>query len=354
MGFHRHRRRPTGGALVPALLLFAAAAAADPGSCPGSPCILVEHDPALAEEAGLVVEILARRLIGQSVAVVPDGEGRHRRGDPSPGADPRQPVEQWIVHLRLLPSDYLLVTVSSPPPTVRESAVREIRRGADATQTARTVALVVEETVRPYLVDDAAPAPLGAGLAIIEPPEVGGVKAARDEPEPAFPRLRCLELGLAGFHLAAVDALVAGPRLRVEGLAAPRLTVSASLGWAGTASYSAAGITGTTSAVPIETLLGAIFLPGRVVELSAFGGFSVGFAVYRTAGAGEQRTDILFDPWFTLGLRAVLRIQGPWAVAVDGGAALVLVRDELRSGGRVVYLQDWVLPRLGLAVQLML
>jgi hypothetical protein len=183
---------------------------------------------------------------------------------------------------------------------------------------------------------------------------VAGVKASRPSGDRPFPHLRAIELGLAGCYLAAADGLIAGPRLRLEGAAARNVAVSVAAGWAGTAGFAAAGVTGSASAVPIEAQVNALFLPGRIVELSAGLGFSMGFAVYRTSGAEEQRTDIVFDPWVTLGLRAILRIHGPWAVAIDGGGALVLMRDELVNSGRTVYFQDWVLPRLGLAVQLLL
>ncbi|HUT77657.1 MAG TPA: hypothetical protein VM285_08225 [Polyangia bacterium] len=360
MGFHHQppRKRIR---LALTVLLGAAAlpvpAAAAPEPCTGDRCLVVEHEPALAAEAVLVVEALSRKFADHQVRVVADGEGRYRRFEEQPavaGANGTVPRTLWIAHLRAIPPDWLLLTVAGPDPAGHDGAVRELRRSADPAETSRTIVLIIEEVVLAHLTGDADQAPLGAGLAIIEPPEVAGVKVSRQPADRPFPHLRAIELGLAGCYLAAADGLIAGPRLRLEGAAARNVAVSIAAGWAGTARFSGAGVTGTASAVPIEAQVNVLFLPGRIVELSAGGGFSMGFAVYRTSGDEEQRTDILFDPWFVLGLRAVLRIHGPWAVAVDGGGALVLMRDDLVNSGRAVYLQDWILPRLGLAVQLLL
>ncbi len=302
-----------------------------------------------------MVDALSRKLAPRGVRVAADDGGRYRlvEGEP-PAGEGSASRTTWVVHLRAIPPDGLLVTVASPASEAGEGAVRELKRGEDPAETARTIALMIEGVVVARLAEGGEQEPLGAGLAIIEPPEVGGVKAPRPTTERAYPHLRSIEIGLAGCYLAAADDLVAGPRLRLEGAAARNLSVSVAAGWSGTATFTGAGVTGTASSVPVEVQVGVVFLPGRVVELSAGGGFSMGFAVYRTSGGGEQRTDILFDPWFLLGLRAVLHIHGPWAIAVDGGGALVLVRDELRSSGRTVFLQDWVLPRLGLAILLLL
>jgi hypothetical protein len=360
MGFHRQpsRRGRTGFAwlsLLGAAAVLPAPASASVAPCQHDRCLVVEHEPALAAEAVFAVETLSHKLAVHGVRVVADGEGRYRRAEePRAAADGSGPRMLWVAHLRAIPPNWLLLTVAGPDPAGRDGAVRELRRSTDPAETARTVALIIEEALLASLTPGAGEAPLGAGLAIIEPPEVGGVKVSRTPADRPFPHLRAIELGLAGCYLTAADGLVAGPRLRLEGAAARNLAVSIAAGWAGTASFAGAGVTGTASAVPIEAQVNVLFLPGRIVELSAGGGFSMGFAIYRTSGASEQRADILFDPWFTLGLRAVLRVQGPWAVAVDGGAALVLMRDELMNSGRTVYLQDWILPRLGLAVQLLL
>jgi len=358
MGFHRQPLllRVSGFGFF--LLLAGPAASASPaedqGACDGSGCLVVDYDAALETEVDLVVEALGRKLAAHGVRVIKEeGNRRLRAADPPEGAAPAKRTP-WVASLREISPHWLMLTVTSPDPSVRESVVRDFRRGESPAETARTVTLVIDEAVLPYLAKDAAREPLGAGLAIIEPPEVGGIKASREPEKQAFPRLRYIEIGLGGCYLPAADDIIAGPRLRIEGAAAARTTVAAGVGWAGSATFGAEGVTGTTSSVPIEATIGLLLLPGTAAELSLSGGFSMGFTIYRTADGNDHRTDILFDPWLILGLRAILRIHGPWSVAVDGGAALVLIRDELVGRGGTVFLQDWILPRLGLALQLWL
>lgn len=358
----QHRQRAPGGRRGAALAVLALALAApavgwsadaEARACPSGRCLVVEHEPALAREAAAVVEALSLRLSAYDIAVFRGGE----RGEREPGASADAADEGrllWVVHLRSVSADYVLVAVDNLGSGGQDDVVREIRRGKDSDATAWTMALMIEETVLPYLDGSASDTPLGAGLAIIEPPEVGGSPAGKRPAERPYPRLRFLELGLSACAFPVSTDVVAGPRFKIEGAIAARVTAALAVGWAGWGDFSSGGVAGTNSVVPLDVEVGYVFLPERIVELSGAAGFSVGFSVYRTERDDERRTDAVFDPWFQLSLRAIFRAFDPWAVFVDGGASFVLLRDELLDSRERVYLQDWVVPRLAIGFQLWL
>jgi hypothetical protein len=217
--------------------------------------------------------------------------------------------------------------------------------------TAWTLALMIEETLQPYVEQSSEQAPLGAGLAIIEPPAVGGTKKNGESDEETRPKLRFVSLALAVYRLGQADDFIAGPRAALEGAFAKHLVASIGLGWVGWAEFSAHGIGGSTSLIPLDVMFGFVFLPGQVVELTASAGFSVGFSIFRASHENSHINEILFDPLGQVALRAVFHVYGPWALYVDGGAAFVFIRDVLRDARATIYRQDWVMPFFDVGLQ---
>jgi hypothetical protein len=257
----------------------------------------------------------------------------------------------WVVHLRQLSQGLILVAVDNLAAASDDDVVRELTRGETSSATAWTMALMIEEVVLPYLEGEGDQQALGAGLAIIEPPVVGGIKKPEPVEQEQLPAMRFLGLGLAVYRVGATDDFIAGPRLLVEGAFARRLVASLGAAWAGWGEFTRRDVDGSTSLLPLDVMLGFLILPGRVVELSVHAGFSVGFALYRTTRENEHRVDALFDPLGQLAVRAIFHIYGPWALYVDGGAAFVFVRDVLKNNGQEIYSQDWVLPYFSLGFQ---
>jgi hypothetical protein len=357
-----HGRYSSGAAavlLASTLLLVAGSARADgpdrpPSRCDARACIVIEHEPALNGEAAALAEALGLRMTKHGVHVEL-GSGEAVSSDPEPtDADPKKEREQvllWIVHLRELSSELVLLAVDNFSTEGEDDLVRELRRGATAEATAWTLALMIEETVLPYVEGSGDKAPLGAGLAIIEPPVVGGTKKDDETGARVYPNLRLVSLALAVYRLSQADDFIAGPRASIEGALARNWTGSIGLGWVGWAEFSAHGIGGSTSLIPIDVKFGYVFMPEQVVELTASVGFSVGFSIFRASRESRHITEVLFDPLGQATLRAVFRVFGPLALYVDGGVAVVFVQDVLRDATHTIYRQDWVMPFFDIGVQ---
>jgi hypothetical protein len=333
------------------VLLGPASAFAEAGS---GGRVVVLADPLLAAEADALVEALSVKLAAEGVSVTRKERFQPPGDEESGEQEGGDPELLWIVHVRQLSERMLLVAVDNAASSGPEDVVRELRRGADPEATGWTIALMVAELVLPYVDEDEESAPLGAGLAIIEPPEVGGARIESGEPTVVYPHLRLLALGMEGHYHPGDDDIAAGPRFALEGAVAERFFATLEIAWVGWARSSLRGVQVSASSLPIRAGLGLIILPGGIVEISIRGGVSVGFSIYRSGDGTQQRTDVTFSPRIPLRLRVVFRVHGPWGVYVDGGAAFALVQDELRNSGRPVHRQDWVVPAFGLGAQLWL
>ncbi|MFO8072896.1 MAG: hypothetical protein R6V85_13565 [Polyangia bacterium] len=333
------------------VLLGPAAAFAEAGS---GGRVVVLAEPLLAAEADALLEALSVKLASNGVSVTKKERPEPTGEEESVVQDGDEPELLWIVHVRQLSERMLLVAVDNAASSGPDDVVREVRRGADPEATGWTIALMVEELVLPYVDEDGESAPLGAGLAIIEPPEVGGVRNESSEPIVAYPHLRLLALGMEGQYHPGNDDIAAGPRFALEGAVAERFVATLGIAWVGWTRTSLRGVRVSASSLPIRASLGFVLLPGGIVEISIRGGVSVGFSIYRSDDGTQQRTDVTFSPRIPLRLRVVFRVHGPWGVYVDGGAAFALVRDELRNSGRPVHRQDWIFPAFGLGAQLWL
>jgi len=322
--------------------------------CGESICLILQHESSLGAEAIALAEALGIRLARHDVKVVLGADEAAAEPAP-PGAESAPPASEqgllWIVHLRQLSQGLVLLAVDNLGAASDDDVVRELPRGETSSATAWTMALMIEEIVLPYLEDTGDQQTLGAGLAIIEPPVVGGTKKLEPVAREVYPAVRFLGLGLGVYRIGASDDFIAGPRLLLEGAFAKRLVASIGAGWAGWAEFTKGEVDGSSSLMPLDVMLGCLILPGNIVELSVHAGFSVGFSLYRTTRDDEHRVDALFDPWGQAALRAIFHIYGPWALYVDGGAAFVFVRDSLQNNGAEIYKQDWVLPYFTLGFQ---
>jgi hypothetical protein len=345
--------------LACAIVLAAGAARSQPRERASSPCrhracIVIEHDAALSAEAGALVEALGLRLAKHDVHVElgasPATDQPATEPEPAVGA-PGRTAPLWVVHLRKLSAELVLLAVDNLSIEGENDLVRELRRGPTPEATAWTLALMVDEVVGPYVEQGAEQAPLGAGLSIIEPAVVGGTRKDDDQGEQEGARLRLVSVALAVYRMGQADDFIAGPRAAIEGGLSRHVVASIGLGWVGWAEFAAHGTGGSTSLLPLDVLFGYVFMPERVVELTAAVGFSVGFSVYRASRDNHNITEVLFEPLGQLSLRAAFRVFGPLALYVDGGAAFVFVRDELRDAGQTIYRQDWVMPFFDIGFQ---
>ena len=332
-----------------------------PIKCPVDRCLIVEYEESLAGEAATLVDALAIRLAryGMTVRI---GKGA---ADPEITVDEVKEDENiaaqdvkrqwfWVVHLRQLSGEFILLAVDNLATSKGDDVVREIRRAESIGSTAWTMAIVVEEAVTPYL-EKGAVAALGAGLAIIEPPAVGGVKKEHPIEETDYPYVRSLGLALTMYAVLETGDFIAGPRFTLEGAFSKNVTTSVSVAWAGWSEFHAHEVNGSMSLVPIDILFGYAFQPGRMVELGISAGLSVGFAVYKTSmDPQRERLDLLFEPSGQVLIRAVFHIYGPWAIYADGGVALPFVRDELRNQSQLVFERGWIVPVFDIGIQLWL
>jgi hypothetical protein len=358
---HSHLNSRLAAALLALLVASAVTAPAHadanertPASCGGRACIVIEYEPALSGEAGALVEALGLRMAKHGVSVELGPDNPSEEAEPA-GAGAKPDAKQgllWVVHLRELSSELVLLAVDNFSTEGEDDLVRELRRGDSAEATAWTLALMIEETVMPYVDSGGDQAPLGAGLAIIEPPVVGGTKKDDETGNRPGPTLRFVSLALAVYRLSQADDFIAGPRASLEGLLAGNVVASLGIGWVGWAEFSAHGIGGSTALLPVDVMFGYVFMPEQVVELTASAGFSVGFSIFRASSQESKHiTEVLFDPLGQVSLRAVFRVYGPLALFVDGGAAFVFVQDVLRDASHTIYRQDWVMPFFDIGVQ---
>ncbi|MDD5307205.1 MAG: hypothetical protein PHU25_07780 [Deltaproteobacteria bacterium] len=348
-------RRAPWVALAAVLTVPAAAGAQeqDPGAagCGGKRCLIVESEPALGDEAERVVDTLGLRLARYGLFVMKSAPGEIR--PPDAAGKEAQAADRllWIVHLRVLSPELALVAVDNTVGRENDDLVREVRRERDPAGTAWTMALMIEEAILPYLEPADPGATLGAGLSIIEPSVVGGVKKEKEKDRSSYPVLRCVGLSLAVFRLLSTEEFVLGPRLELEGTLHSRVIAAVNASWAGWGTFDRDGIDGSVSYLPLGVTIGVLALASKWVDLAVTAGASVGFSIYRTSGFGQDRTDVLFNPQVIGKAVAVLHVYGPWAVAVDGGVAVVLDRDVLRNRGKTVYRQDRVLPFADIGIQ---
>jgi hypothetical protein len=342
-----------------AVVVSAGAAQLD-ARCPGNACIVIEYEETVARDAAALADTLRIRLKPLGVHVVAE-EYAERATVPSSGAaapvegDREKPALFWIVHLRQLSSELILVAIDSLIGAGAEDVVREVARGETEESTIWTISLMIEETVTPYFDENKDRPAVGAGLAIIEPPAVGGVAKPDAAPVQVFPKLHLVGLGLVVTGIVTAGDFAVGPVVAVEGIFAPRFLASFSIGWAGFADYSKGGISGRAQYIPMEIGLGYRMYASRAVELSAWTGLVMGFAVYRTetkSNGAPPRIDVLFEPGVLAALRLSFTVYGPLACYLVGGAAVPLVRDVLENRGTTVYEAGWVAPDVEVGAQL--
>lgn len=316
--------------------------------CGQGNCVVIEYDEDLAREAATLADALMIRLGKYDLAVVVGG------GSFEPAPQKTAAIKLWVVHLKRLAGESILVAVDNRATDGGDDVVKEVEQGETAESTAWTMAIMIEEAVMPYLADDPDHAALGAGLAIIEPPVVGGFKKAEPVVDPEYPRVRSIGLSLTVYGITEAENFVFGPRFALEGLFAKRVTVSISAAWAGWADFVSHGVGGSVSLIPLDVMFGFVLLPNRIIELSVHAGFAVGFAVYKTSRDERDRTDLLFEPCGQAALRAIFHVFGPWTVFVDGGLAVPFVKDVLRNQGQVVFEQEWGFPVFNVGIQMWL
>ncbi len=329
-----------------------------PVECPVDRCLIVEYEESLAGEAATLVDALAIRLARYDMTVrigagATDPEITLDEMEKDGSARDVEKQWFWVVHLRQLSGEFILLAVDNRATSKGDDVVREIRRAESIGSTAWTMAIVVEEAVTPYLEKGAAAA-LGAGLAIIEPPAVGGVKKEHPIEETEYPYMRSLGLALTMYTVLETGDFIAGPRFMLEGAFSNRVTASVSIAWAGWSDFHAHDVDGSQSLVPIDILFGYAILPGRMAELAMLAGVSVGFAVYKTSGPQRERLDLLFEPSGQVLMRAIFHIYGPWTIYADGGVALPFVRDVLKNQNQIVYERGWIVPIFDIGIQLWL
>jgi hypothetical protein len=354
---------PTMLACGVAVLVSAVALAAAPKDgaaqietrCPGEACIVVEYEEAVARDAAALADALRIRLSPLGVHVVAE-EYTDSSGATAPVEGDREtPALFWIVHLRRLSSELILVAIDNLIGAGAEDVVREVARGETEESTIWTISLMIEETVIPYFEENKDRPAVGAGLAIIEPPAVGGVAKPDAVPTQVFPKLHVVGIGLVVTAIVTVGDFAVGPVVAVEGIFAPRFLASFSIGWAGFADFSKAGISVRAQYIPMEIGLGYRMFASRAVELSAWTGLVMGFAVYGTepkSGGEAPRTDVLFEPGVLAALRLSFTVYGPFACYLVGGVAVPFVRDVLENRGTTVYEAGWVAPDVEVGAQL--
>ncbi len=338
--------------------------------CTKGACIIIQHDNQLAEEALKLKETLSLRLCNLGVQVLmetpPEASMQEEVGAVPTNAECTDNLDHkidrvwWTIHLRQITSEYVFIAVDHLGPESDEDLVREVLKGPDAGATAWTIALMIESTVVPYLESNKDLAPVGAGLAIIEPLAVGGIKKPEPHSLEAYPKLRCLGLGVTMYYVGAVndansDFLV-GPRIIVQGLLGPRFVAYFSAGWVGTGNFDSqtGEVKGKMTHVPIDLSFGFNIFSRHFVSMTLFSGISAGFSVFQTTStsSNKQRVDMYFDPWVQHHLEITVHVYGPLAVYFSGGAAFPIVRDVLKNDNIEVYRQDWVMPQVDIGLQL--
>lgn len=327
--------------------------------CPGDACIVIEYEETVALEAAKLADALRIRLSPLGVQVVAEKYGERETAPPGEASNRVEGTGKnrelfWVVHLRQLSSELILVAIDNLIGAGAEDSVREVARGETEEATVWTISLMIEETVAPYFEGNTDRLAVGAGLAIIEPPAVGGIAKPEVVPPPAFPKLHLIGLGVVVTGVVTAGDFAVGPVVAVEGVFAPSFLASISVGWAGFVEYSRGGLAGRAQYIPMEIGLGYRMYASRAVELSAWTGLAVGFAVYRTeqkSGDAPARTDVLFEPGVLAAIRLSFSIYGPLAGYLVGGVTVPLVRDVLENRGVTVFEGGRVAPDIEVGAQ---
>lgn len=339
-------------ALAPGAALADAGASAEP-CVPDAACVVIEYEEDTRSDATQLADALRLRLSSQGARVVAEAVRGEGGAGPAAARAGQRPRLFWIVHLRRLSKDLLLVAVDNLVESDAEDLVREVARGEDDASTVWTMALMIEAAIAPYFAAEADAPALGAGLAIIEPRAVGGISAREEDAAPRYPRFRFVGVGVTLVGVVAAGSLAAGPIASAEGLFAPRFMASFTAGWAGIADLSKGEVRGRAQFVPLELGLGYAMYVSSLIELSVWTGFTAGFAVYRTELPGERgarRTDTLFEPGALAALRLSFLIYGPVSCYLKGGVAVPFVHDRIENFGTEVYTASWLLPAIELGV----
>jgi hypothetical protein len=345
-----------------------AAAAERPGDegaeyeagCRDHPCVVVEYEENVAVEAARLAETLRIRLSPRGVRVIAEEYGAREAESPAAENameqdDDDEPRLLWVVHFRSLSSNLFFVAIDNRIGAGAEDLVREVARGDNTESALWTISLMIEEIVLPYVDRHADQPAVGAGLAIIEPPAVGGIAKPEPSQQQAFPRLHLIGLGMVVTGIVAAGDFAIGPVVSFEGLFAPKFLAYVSAGWSGFVEYSKGDIRGRAQYVPLEIALGYRMYSSRAIELSAWTGLALGFAAYGTesrSGVAKPRTDVLFEPGIIAALRLSFTVYGPLAFYLVGGITVSLVRDALENRGTTVYTSGWVSPDVELGAQL--
>ena len=305
--------------------------------------MLIEYEPELQEAGAALSEVLKIRLGKYGVEV-----SERAINDKTAVANP-----VWWVTLRRISERHLIVSVDSEIEHHTVSEVRTVSWQPEIEQLAWTMALVVEETVTPYLENQGELPALGAGLAILEPKEVGGTKKREIVERPTYPRLYAIGAGLSVGGVWNVNEIISGPRLFIKGMFSRKTVALFSTGWLGSANFRAASITGALSQIPIELYVGNIFFRRHVVKIVGWIGFSLGFSVYKTEHPeSASRKDMTFQPGGNFVLEITVQIVSPLEFFLQGGCNFPFVYDKLESNGREVYIQVWVMPVGNIGFQL--
>jgi hypothetical protein len=342
--------------------------------CKWGACLFIKYDTDLADEANALVETLRLRLCKRNVQVIvepsvpqdltSDDESVEQTSNECPQLKENRSRSRnlwWVAHLRASSPEYVLVAVDHLGSRSNDDLIREVPKGPEPTATAWTIALIIEEAVAPYLDADQEQAPLGAGLAIIEPPAVGGTRKAVIRRRTQYPEMRCVSIGLASVYLGtgsdSVNDFLLGPTVGIQALLGPKFATSLNAGWVGTGNFDyesddGVGIKGVVSYVPFELLFGYVPLSHHIVDLTIFGGISTGFSVFKITSSSKQETYFYFDPWILVRAEVTLHIYGPLAMYVNGGVDLPIRRDVFTNYGEEVFRQDLVIPSFGLGLQL--
>lgn len=305
--------------------------------------MLIEYESDLAQLSKALAEVLEIRL------------GRHgvelsRRAFSAEEA--KGTTYQWNVTLRRISERHLIVTIDSTDEQKSVSEVRTVSYQPEIAQLAWTMALVVEETVIPYLQIQGELPALGAGLAIIEPKEVGGTKMKMPAKSKPYPGFYSVGVGLTASGIWSVDEILTGPKFTLKGIFSPRTVAMLAVGWQGSAHFGEGNVSGSLSQIPIELYAGNIFFKKRVLKIIGWVGLSLGFSVYKSQSLNASRTDMTFQPGGNLLLEVVARIATPLEFFLQGGCNFPFVRDIIVNNGREIYSHVWVMPTLTVGLQL--
>ena len=256
----------------------------------------------------------------------------------------------WHATIRTISDKYYIVTVDGDKNN-KIQEVRTVEKEKSTAETAWTLALVIEYTIATYHKKDNLPA-LGAGLALIEPDVIAGTKDKPVQVKIKYPHFKGAGLSLQLSGIWSIDQIIAGPNVVIKGLFSKKTVALFGIGWEGNTHFNESNISGTMSLVPINMLLGSLFVNSKYFDLAGWTGFSMGFAIYKTSDGHSSRTDMTFMPELHLSLEIVAKIVKPWAISIAGGVRIPLVRDILENNGAEVYSQVWIIPFISIGPQI--